>query len=223
MAAISHRLRVVYLPVPKNACTSIKSMLFEVESGRSVSSLRNREGKPVHVHAVYPSMPDGGVIPDGIFDYDVVAVLRDPVKRFVSGYRNRIQQIRDIERAVARDPRIAAAVEAKGLVTVPDIDSFAERLADYMDAVPVVKHHFLSQMAYVGKAVGRLSLVVGMDGLHRIAVLLAERAGQDVRMPHKQISRVAGEVAPCPATVDRLRAFYAEDYALLDRFGIAAG
>ncbi len=223
MAVVSHRMRIVYLPIPKNACSTVKTMFFEAESGRAIDTLLDRAGRKLDIHQVLRSVPDGGPIAKRLGGYDVVAVLRSPMERFVSGYRNRILELADIEKAGVWNTRIRDALRARELEAMPDADSFAARLSDYMATVPIVHHHFLPQTAFVSEAVETLSLVVDPRGLQRIADLLAERSGAPVRIPHLQASQRSRPVVLSAETRARIRTFYAADYALLERFGIDAG
>jgi hypothetical protein len=225
MALISDRLRLVYLPVPKNACTSLKTLFFEADTGRTLESLAEEIGGALRlesvIHRRFVAREDGGRLPRLGPDHAVVAVLRDPVDRFLSGYRNRILARRDLRR-VARQPAVRAVLDERGLSDAPDAEAFAMGIAGYVAAHPMLRHHFRPQADFLRHAVPRLTLVTNLGGLDRVVALFEERAGRRLALRHLQTAGREFQVPPLSAAaLAALRAYYAEDDALLRHFGLA--
>ncbi len=213
---VSHRLRIVYQPVPKNACTTIKTMLFHADAGRPFDIAAQSSAPDGHIHHVYPTVPADAARLVHVDRYDLVVVVRDPLARFVSGYRNRIATYRDVQRSVQARPEAAQILAEAGLPAVPDINTFATRLPVYMRACGTTAHHFRPQVQYLRAALPLAARMWGMQDLAGIAALLSERAGFDVPLPHLQTAGNTLAVDPLnEGRLASLRRIYAEDWDLV--------
>src|SRR5881628_2940232 len=90
MAIRLKRTNFVYFPVPKVGCTSLKLAIMQHNRPRKCARLRSEE--QVHGRNGYRSPPAQWewrtyVRPSRMRAF---CVIRDPIDRFVSGYRNRI-------------------------------------------------------------------------------------------------------------------------------------
>lgn len=221
MTVISHRLRLAYEPIPKNACTSAKSMLFWADTGRRYDPRQQCQGKYIEIHNLYPSIADGGRVEDWLAHYDRVVILRDPIARFISGFRNRILHFRDIESHAARDAKVSARLLQSGLPAVPDVNIFAEHLAAYMEISGIVWHHFVPQIKFVDKIRSAISHAFDVDRLGEFRSYLAGRSGIEIDLLALQTAGRKVEVAEIDTkNLAGIRNYYAEDYRLLDGFGI---
>jgi len=90
---VSHSKKFMFLSVSKNACTSLKQLLYRLELGRD---FHNADGKDIHNFWGFQARE--GVLIDRrdqhqlarYPDYVRFAVLRDPVARFMSTYHNKV-------------------------------------------------------------------------------------------------------------------------------------
>ena len=81
MAVISNKLKLVYFPIPKIACTSIKNMFFELEYGLNRKEFRSKHpGFRLHQH--WPSVAFAVSKKDTKEGFLKIAFLREPKKRF---------------------------------------------------------------------------------------------------------------------------------------------
>ena len=79
--------RIGYKPIPKTACTSIKRAFYELEENREFSI----ENVGCDVHQYYE---DQFV---DISSYEKrVLIIRDPFRRFCSGWYNRVRQRKEL-------------------------------------------------------------------------------------------------------------------------------
>lgn len=187
---------LVYFPVPKVACTSVKlAIMRHNEPGRFIA-LRSDD----HVHGKYggyksppwnwewrryadPLMPSSWMRP--------FCVIRDPIDRFVSGYRNRVVHWNEF----GGNP--------------PDINEFALGLADYCKADRQIGHHFLPMTTYLGRDPSFYDRVFLMSELQALPVY----CGFSAPLPKTQ-----NDGPPISRTdlskeaLSRLEQFYAEDY-----------
>ena len=207
MAVMCFNIEVAYFPVPKVACTSIKLALFEIDHGYPIY---DKVGPDPENHYISwhmrnePFRPDGLGIPK---HFARIAVVRDPIQRFVSGYRNRIVHAREAAQAGVRLP------------ADPDIDTFARRLPEYMTAVSMIGHHFAPQIAFVGNDLGWYDRVFSFERLSEVAIYLSERAGRPISLRLTQNSGPALSARDIsPQTERLLRQYYADDYALFQKF-----
>lgn len=215
MVAVSHRLKVAYYATPKVACTSIKELLYELDSGRDPKTLCDREGRRIHIHEVYGSNPNRGRWNRVARAYWSFVVVRDPVDRFVSGYRNRICHHRDLEREASRKLRWL------GLSYAPDFDDFVRRFSLYFRLSKAVKHHFRPQRDYIGRVISRVDRVYRIEDLEILTKDLQNIAGVPVRMPRRQTG--GGDVQFEVEEWHRrwIREYMRADYGMLARMGLA--
>ena len=79
--------RIGYKPIPKIACTSIKRAFYELEEGREFS----KENVGCDVHQYYKDQ-----FVDISSHEKKVLIIRDPFKRFCSGWYNRVRQHKEL-------------------------------------------------------------------------------------------------------------------------------
>ncbi len=125
----------VYFPVPKVGCTSLKLAIMEHNQPQKYAQLRSEEG--VHGSSGYRSPPAQWewrtyVRPSRM---QAFCVIRDPIDRFISGYRNRIVFHRDLGKEA------------------PDMNEFALELARYCRSSSHIRHHFMPMVEFTGLAI----------------------------------------------------------------------
>lgn len=92
MLFVCHKHRLMFVGISKNASTSLKHIMYREEFGESA------EKPTLMIHRLWgwKAMPGRAIdladetIPDRYSDYVKFAVYRDPVKRFLSAYHNRV-------------------------------------------------------------------------------------------------------------------------------------
>jgi hypothetical protein len=217
---VSNRLRIVYQPIPKNACTTIKSMMFHADAGRPFDIAAQSSAAELYIHQVYPTTPADPARLACFDRYDMIVVLRDPLERFISGYRNRIATYYDIVATTRARPEAARMLEEAKLSATPDINTFATRLPFYMRVCANTAHHFRPQADFARSILALPSAGPArrMDELPAIAALFSERAGFEIPLPHLQTAGNDLAVdALTRASLAVLRRVYAEDWELLGR------
>lgn len=196
------------MPVPKTACTSIKTALAVVDPAVPAST-SELVANPKTVHKIYSTRRfrlHRWRAYDGWWRF---AVLRDPLARLLSAYADVV-----IGRNGLRDsPRIRAA--GHELPVAPDPDFFFQNLAAYRDASSLVKHHVLPARIFVGPDLSRFDRVYRIEELPDLANDLSYRVGKKVTFP--RINKSAGKLRFSglkPTTRDAVRDYLAADYAL---------
>lgn len=206
---------LVYFPVPKIACTSIKHAIL----AHNDPDLAARIPAPVpirvgwrrmarHVHEIYPSRTFQLRYRMQYAAGRWFTIVRDPLKRFLSSYSNRILHHDDLKHA---DP---AALDVAGLRRQPDLDEFVGRLDDYNRFSKRLHHHVRPLCDYLGARPGRYDRIFSMRQIGEIEGYCAE-AGAPLALPHMQTGGpklALSDLSSKSAAV--LKRYYAEDYRI---------
>jgi hypothetical protein len=200
-------MKTSYLAVPKVACTSLKSMFFEVENGRSFEPYV-ANGRKVHIHNVYPSLNFSDVPKPRIADHARFALVRDPVKRFLSCYSNRVLHLKELSQANA-----GAALAGRDLAPDPDLGMFIDRLDDYRAASVSIRHHTNPLVTFLGRDPGYFAGLYRIEQIDTLIRALSDRLGRDLVAGRLQTGGPKLDVGLLTAAqLAQLRARYAEDY-----------
>lgn len=204
---------LVYFPVPKVACTSIKVAILQhndptlaarIPAPKPIDLPNGRKGR--HIHDAYPSRPYRFYnflrYPGGRW----FCVVRDPLKRFLSSYSNRILHHDDLKHSPPE------ALEAAGLVRQPDLEDFVDRLEAYSSVSNSIHHHTQPMVHYLGTRAQRYDRIFSMRELDQIAGYCTE-AGAPITLPHLQAGGPKLAISDLSdRAVEKLKRYYAEDY-----------
>ncbi len=127
--------KLAYFPVPKIACTSFKHVFYEIEHGEPFDrefETNKRKG----IHATYPAMHFDRIDLAEIQEFDRFAIVRDPVKRLLSCYANRVVHHKELSAH-----RMMPNNKEFGLKPNPSLDEFIDNLTLYRKVSYNVRHH----------------------------------------------------------------------------------
>lgn len=175
MAIISNKSKLVYFPVPKIACSSIKRMFFELEYGLSIDELKSkRPGFTVHQHwqsvafeVSKKSFKEG---------FLKIAVLREPKKRFFSGFNEKVLTKNLLKR------NFLSLCDELNLNTNPICDEFIFNFEKYR-SIPVINHHFRPMFFYLGKDLNYFDFVFSLEKINKFEEFMSERLQQKTLLP----------------------------------------
>ena len=215
MALILPKQRIAYFPVPKAACTSIKTMFFEIENGVPFKPMQ-RHGQMFHIHNFYGTQPFNRQNTGQLQDFWRFAVFRDPVARFLSCYSNRVLHFRELSPGM-----LSQQAQAAGALPDPDLDTFVERIELYREYSPSIRHHVAPQVSFLGRDPGFFDRIYSMKELKQMVADLEERMGLQLHLPHEQRGGPKLTLADLGAnTRDRLSAIYRADFRWAEKAGL---
>ena len=211
MPVVFHKHRFVYFSMPKNASTSMKYLLYELETGRAITrqEIHSEFNSKIHNFYLRPEPPERWF--PFYEKYMTFVIVRDPVKRALSAYANRI-----LERQVLKRPQGRKAVRKLGLSKMPTLSEYVDRFDDYRRASVYLDSHTVPQSAYVGKFYDKIDIRMPIERLKDVPDIFRERLGVDLELPKIQVSAHKVSTAELtPAQLGKLIDFYKDDYAML--------
>jgi hypothetical protein len=212
IAVKAHKL--AYMALPKAGCSSVKEALARIDPD---ATLPPDDQIDVNTwHAIYPTTR---FRPHRWEKYETpdwfrFCVVRDPFKRLMSCYTNRVLQFNELKNSIKiRDGRDYLPDD---LPVEPDPDFFFQNLQHYVRASSAIKHHALGAWLFLGKDLGRYSRVYRTAELPKLAADLSDRTGLPVTIPRGNASEV--RLTPDDLkgeTIAALTPFLVQEYAYL--------
>lgn len=194
--------KFMFLSISKNACTTLKSLLFRLSYGRDFESGRN---SGVHEFWGFSEKP-GRVVERGdtaglsaFADYTRFTVYRDPVDRFLATYRNKV--------LFSTEPHVFFA--RSGLTNI-GLNAFIDAVEEVLDLENplLIDEHIRPQ--YLQYRRSEVDHVVDIGNLDKY--LESVYGITDVPRENRSIGP---EINPTPSQVKRIRELYVCDYELV--------
>lgn len=206
--------KLIYIPIPKNACTSIKHALHEIEFGKRFDADLLEFSDYREHHDYYKKRPHAFTSVSVLqkrTDTTRFALVRDPVKRLISCYRNRVLDLGDLESS-------RKILENKGLPTNPDLNTFVLNLAEYRRINKSIEHHSRPQYKFLGGTIDYLDSVFTLRDISELEEML-----QDFKSGLKLRQRKTGGTDVTLDDISREALgvaieFYKKDYKLLEDY-----
>jgi hypothetical protein len=197
-----------YQPIPKVACTSIKELLFRATAGRPFTPELGEGAN--HIHRYFD-----------LRERDVSAaqfrflVVRDPIKRFLSAFSNRVLHHKELSRAYVEQLKLVPPLELEDFPFDPDLAGFVDRFESYR-RVPTIDHHF-RPISEFSAPLAAFDKVYPFEALDELVSDLQARTGVPMSLPHSQRGGPKLQVKDLsPRLFDKLVQLFAADYAMLD-------
>ena len=224
---ICHSLRLAFQDVPKVGSTSLFKWFYELSFGSPYVPVKTPDGRDIWLHDWFTRQKSGPITskplnrfvkPEGYF---VFCLTRDPVKRLLSAYTNRVFQHWEL---APNHPDGKAAIEA-GLEANPKLEYFVENLERYQAVAESIFHHTRPMVDFIGRDPSRYDRMFDLAEMPLLRERLMEHwracelpvSRQDIpSIPREQTSGTKlGLDALSPHAFEKLLAYYAEDYELL--------
>ncbi|CAA0124429.1 Uncharacterised protein [BD1-7 clade bacterium] len=193
-----------YRNLPKTASTSIKRALYKIENNSGYC--RVESGMTIHKYFNNKKSMDA-------CEYRFV-VIRDPVKRFLSAYGNRVTHHKELSEANIRE-KFPQQYRQMPYFD-PGLGQFIDHFETYFKVGPI-RHHFKPIRAFFeGKDLRYFTDVYPMENLDRLAFDLSERFGGPVEFDRLQTGGIKYRLRDLNHDqLNKIIKFYARDYQLL--------
>lgn len=197
-----------YQPIPKVACTSIKESLFRAMVGLPFSAALS-EGAD-HIHRYFDLRTRD--VSAAAFRFTVV---RDPIKRFLSAFSNRVLHHKELSKDYVERLRLDPPLDLASFVFDPDLARFVDQFESYR-RIPTIDHHF-RPISEISAPLTAFDKVYPFEALNDLMTDLQQRTGVSMSLPHSQRGGPKLQVKDLSARVfNKLVDIFAADYAMLD-------
>jgi hypothetical protein len=201
-----------YVPTPKNACTSIKNALYQYNYKKPCEKFYFL-GKRIDAHEYYPSKMNASL--NWTQSKNVFGITRDPFKRFISVYCNRVLHHKDLK-------PFETKIENSGLAATPSIIEFVENLETYQSICPTILHHTAPQVSFLGVNPEAYWQLYDISELTNLKVDVKKEFGIDLTLEHMQTG--GGEYknealdSLTPQLISKIKDYYELDYKAFGRY-----
>ncbi len=212
IAVDAHKL--AYMALPKAGCSSVKEALARLDP--SVNLPAEKDVTLYTWHDIYPTARFRPHRFEEFGDYWRFCVVRDPIKRLLSVYTNRVLQFGDLRNSIKlRDGRDWLP----NVPREPSPDEFFQNLEVYKQAASSVKHHAIEAWLFVGRDLNAYNKVYKTEDLGRLAYDLSLLTRQHVDMPRRNTSETKLSIDDLDGkTIDAIRPFLEGEYDFLSEF-----
>jgi|GEM_PF-923282 len=218
-------LKIGYQDVPKVASTSFFNWFYQCLYRREFDPYNQDAAQPIWIHMYFRM----GRCPEALrvdnkkeqmrdfADCYRFTITRDPVKRFLSMYSNRVLHHREL----AADSVVAGKLAEAGLAPDPDINTLVDNIEAYMNCQPSIHHHGRPMIDFLGPDltvyerffdISETHALIEeikdhwvrneIDAVHRVPKLSRDQTG----------GRKLGLSDLTPESFEKLLAYYSEDY-----------
>lgn len=215
MAMFLEKAKLTYVSVPKCACSSLKRVCHEANTGEPFRKV-GEDGVKRSIHGVYGSPRFRRVrrgLKDGRFGGDLIAVVRNPLDRILSCYTNKVADKGCLRTADASEfARLDVPQE-------PDLATFVDNLEAYREISPEVRRHSQPLTWFLGRQPGRYLSLFDMSRLQDFVELVNERAASQVVLSHYNPSPNAVRISTvAPAVAQKVDTIFAEDHEIFGAY-----
>lgn len=214
MAIFNYQLKLSYYSAPKCACTTLKHVFFEIENGFSFKPF-SANGKRYYIHSLYPSQPFGLASRLDKANHHKIAVVRDPIDRLLSCYRNRVVHHREL-----CSEMLSAQALREGLVPDPSLAKFIDCFDLYRAHSHPIAHHSEPLVYFLGERPEYFSKIYKVNDVNGELVKdLMTVFGVQLTPEYRQTGGpTLSRYDLLPAQVAKIQRFYEQDYATFHRY-----
>lgn len=209
MTVSLEKYRLLYVSVPKVACTSVKTAMFELENGFPFRDF-HASGVLRHIHdlAIYPALPFANVLTllrPGMLK---LALVRHPARRLLSCYANRVVHYRELSVKA-----LGVNAFSESLPPDPDLPTFLDKLDGYRRISESIHLHSQPMTDFLGDDPGFYDHMFDISEISKFDDLVQRHTGQPFRSPHLQTGGPSVDMADIsPARAEAIRARYDGDW-----------
>lgn len=172
--------RMAFFFSPKAGGTSLRAFLFHAENGFPFRDY-SVQGTRVDANMLASNYRFNRIDHGALEGYRRFALLRDPVKRFLSGYSNRVLHYRELSIEAA-----GRHLLHEGLPPDPDIATFVDNYVGYLRCSKPLARHFLKQQKFIGADPAYFERIFKLEKLKELVDFVNAACGTDAKMPRLQ-------------------------------------
>jgi hypothetical protein len=206
--------KIAYMALPKAACSSIKKALAAHDPDAELNVNRHYEYDYDRWHEVYPTTrfrPHRWE--DVTKEWFGFTVVRDPVKRLMACYTNRVVERRELEHS----PKIRKGIF--DLPVDPDPDFFFQNISDYQSASSVIKHHSLHTWLFTGRDLSVYDAVYTTENIGDLSKDLSARLKKPFVVGRENSSTTQLTLKDLrPETIASLKPWLCSEYGFLIKY-----
>ena len=195
----------VYLTaIPKNASTSLKTMVLEKLHNKTDLNPHSVFGNPF-----FETNENELKFKEG--DLKLLST-REPVERFLSYYNKNIIE----ESSLKEELNFTSKEQEFGLSLKPELDYFVKNLNKYCYAFNDVLHHILPQTAYFSNA-SVYDIIAELKNSNDLALAISKKVGVELAVPKKMVSKKKiSNIELSPLIREVIETLYYDDLAFVD-------
>ena len=194
-------LNYQYIPTPKCGCTSIKNLIYLCNYQELFSSNPKRG-----IHQFYPTTLFADQ--SNASNTKKFIVIRDPLERFLSAFKDRVLNHPGIKIKAVRDKKLPTEVSFK---------QFVYYFLEYYELSEPINWHFRPQIDFIGNDPSIYDRIFFFKNLQNIPVYLQT----DHLLPHVKSSQKYNHLASLldleRYEISFLKNFYEQDYQFIER------
>lgn len=197
-----------YMPLPKVACTSINHTFFKIKEGRHYDQDKDIGN---NIHQFWERNKVN--ITECHFRF---MVIRDPIKRCLSAYSNRVTHHKELSLNKIRNtnPKIAGSFE----IYTPGLGQFIDNFDQYY-CVNSIGHHCKPVFEWVAGDIEQFTNIYKLEEISNLQSDLSNLLNQEVVFPREQTGGRKVLIQDLSRNqVDFLMEFYRQDYQLLKNY-----
>lgn len=174
MAIPVWKFGICYFPAPKVANTSLKHALHEIRTGAPFQGEMDESlGRKRHIHDQYKTPSFRPEFLTKFANLTRFAVVRDPVGRLLSVYRNRVVFHKELSVETLGEDVFRKA----GVPPSPDLTTFIAELARYRQISRSIDIHSAPLVDYLAEDPGFYSFIFRMEDSDQIEAFLYGASG----------------------------------------------
>ena len=172
--------RMAFFFSPKAGGTSLRAFLFHAENGFPFRDY-SVQGARVDANMLAANYRFNRLNLAEFKDFRRFALVRDPVKRFLSGYSNRVLHYRELSiEAAGRE------LLREGLPPDPDIATFIDNYIGYLRCSKPLARHFLKQQKFIGADAAYYERIFRLEQIDELIDFVNAECGTEAKMPRLQ-------------------------------------
>ena len=200
------RFKIAYVLIPKCACSTVQTIVRYLENGQEEKSKIISMPK-YQSHKIYRLKMEN--LAASYFNF---VVVREPIKRFLSAFSNKILYSRILETIQLTSQYLSIA----HLGVNPKINWMVENLELYSEMSGDWEYHIRPQHTFMGNQIKGFDRVFQVERLGELGEKLSEITGFEVNLPRINTGgRKISLAGLSEKSMKKLIDFYARDYELL--------